>query len=278
MRTRKTPVLHWCRRSHFAVGRRALSVSESLIQLVRAGPLVDVCDRLGVNYSTFCRITGGLGGDGADGPMHGELVSLCRSMYHKLTLQLSQTQTSVHRVVEFVSTSPILVQRGLQLGGQKNKTFADIGSGMGKVLAHVLVTQPRDVLVEGIEIEFNRWFLGTLALRAAHEKGSLDAGRCSMVYGDFSSPMYELSSSIIYAFDTAFPTDDMILFAELFNRSEVATVLISFHAPAAIMFNYGFEVRAIAKLPSLRMHGSQEGKVSVFFLAQRLVSVFSPSV
>ena len=154
-----------------------------------------------------------------------------------------------------------MVEQELQLGGPRVKSFMDVGSGAGKVLAHVLAATNSEVLVRGVEVEVNRYYLGTVALRTAHSAGTIEARRCLVEHADAFGTAIDLSCNIIYAFDQAFPDADMARFANKFNASPAALVLVSYHAPQALAF-FGFDVVPLAKIRELAMHGSNSGKVS----------------
>ena len=163
----------------------------------------------------------------------------------------------MHSIITFLSTNDIMVQMGLQLGGPVCTSFADIGTGLGKVTAHVLAAHKK-VMVEGIEISPNRWYLSVLATRTLHTNG-IDACRCMLKLGDLSATT--IAASVVYSFDIAFPDADMLAYANVFNSSPATRVLVSFYKPSLVVGKFGFDVNPVAVLRGLKMHGSQSGKV-----------------
>jgi len=221
--------------------KRKLIFGRSVVETV-------VKDSVRQVYGIVKKLTGSIGGNGAFGPIYGELTM--GSMQKMINLMKEHT--------EFNSSS----------------RFIDVGSGIGKPNLHV-TQDPGCEFSYGIEIEYSRWLLGLNCL-----KGTLDAAqqqqqnsnvspdarilhRCMFVQGDIRSAKTFDPFTHVYMFSIGFPPTLWCDLSDMWNRS-ASLYLICYHSPRDIIHNYEFEVELLAQMPT-SMHGSKEGHMGYIY-------------
>jgi len=181
--------------------------------------------------------TGRIGGNASGGPIYGEL-----------------TVGSMHKMIH------LMIQH---TGLDKDSTFIDVGSGLGKPNLHV-AADPGVYLSVGIECEKDRYLLGLHNLRgvlgnSTKMKVSDDTDeflRCGYVMGDIMDAKSFSPFSHVYMFSIGFPPPLWLSLVASFNRS-TSPWLICYHGPRQIIEKHGFNVELVVKMPT-SMHGSSE--------------------
>jgi len=181
--------------------------------------------------------TGRIGGNASGGPIYGEL-----------------TVGSMHKMIH------LMVQH---TGLDKDSTFIDVGSGLGKPNLHV-AADPGVYLSVGIECDKDRYLLGLHNLRgvlgnSTKMKMSDDTDdflRCGYVMGDIMDAKSFSPFSHVYMFSIGFPPPLWLSLVASFNKS-TSPWLICYHGPRQIIEKHGFNVELVVQMPT-SMHGSSE--------------------
>jgi len=188
-------------------------------------------------YKEIRAKTGSIGGNASGGPIYGELA--VGSMHKMIHLMVQHT------------------------GLDRDSTFIDVGSGLGKPNLHV-AADPGVYLSVGIECEKDRYFLGLHNLRgvlgnSSKMKVSDDTNeflRCGYVMGDIMDAKSFSPFSHVYMFSIGFPPPLWLSLVASFNRSS-SPWLICYHGPRQIIEKHGFNVELVVQMPT-SMHGSSE--------------------
>jgi len=239
--------------------KRRLAFGRSIVETV-------VKDSVRQVYGIVKKLTGSIGGNGAFGPIYGELTM--GSMQKMINLMKEHT------------------------GFDSSSRFIDVGSGIGKPNLHV-TQDPGVAFSYGIEIEESRWLLGLNCL-----KGMLDAAhaqhlkqtalrdeqriaeeeriqhRCFFAHGDICAANSFDPFTHVYMFSIGFPPRLWEVLAEMWNRSSSSLYLICYHGPKDIIQAYEFDVELVVQIPT-SMHGSKEGHMG--YIYKRTASPEAPT-
>jgi len=234
--------------------KRKLIFGRSVVETV-------VKDSVRQVYTIIRKLTGSIGGNGAFGPIYGEL-----------------TMGSMQKMVNLMKE---------HTGFDSSSRFIDVGSGIGKPNLHV-TQDPGVEFSYGIEIEQSRWLLGLNCLKgvldAAYEQhrkhGSNDGlpeerihHRCIFVLGDIRGARSFDPFTHVYMFSIGFPPALWCVLSDMWNRS-TSQYLICYHGPKDIIGNYEFDVELVTQTPT-SMHGSKEGHMG--YIYRRTATTMAPS-
>lgn len=182
-------------------------------------------------YKCVNKYTGGIGGNGCNGAIYGEL-----------------TLFSMQKVVDLMKEYTNLGEESL---------FLDIGAGLGKPNFHV-AQDPGVKVSYGIELEEIRWKLSMHNLSGIIKDLKTDLSvnlRMLFSSGDVTKLKTFSPFTHIYSCDIGFPPDTFVKMAELFNNTESGEYYVSYQPPRLIMDRYGFNVDFITKA-SVKLTGN----------------------
>lgn len=148
----------------------------------------------------------------------------------------------------------------------QNSFVIDIGSGVGKVVAHLAARYPGLVSI-GVEMHPLRYLLSMISLLANLDNPDTRdaAARCMYMMGDVSKVVQSLHGiTHVYLFDCGFPAKLYHCIARLFNQSS-AMYLVSY-ADKKMFNKFGFDVRLLKEVPNCAMHGSGEQKTAKIYI------------
>lgn len=228
--------------------KRRLAFGRSIVETV-------VKDSVRQVYGIVKKLTGSIGGNGAFGPIYGEL-----------------TMGSMQKMINLMK---------VHTGFDSSSRFIDVGSGIGKPNLHV-TQDPGVEFSYGVEIEESRWLLGLNCLKgmldAAHAQHLEQAAlpekqrvpkeeriqhRCFFAHGDICTANTFDPFTHVYMFSIGFPPKLWEVLAEIWNRSS-SSYLICYHGPKDIIYAYEFDVELVVQTPT-SMHGSKEGHMGYIY-------------
>lgn len=198
-------------------------------------------------YQVF-RKTDGVSGSGAGGAMYGEI-----------------TQGSMQRVVSFLQQ---------YTGLDETSAFLDLGSGLGKPSAHVAMASPGVNVSCGLELLSHCWGLSIVNLANVLKDEELPESRIGFVCGNATNIGSFNPFTHIYAFDRGWHPMDLRKLSKIFNASNTARTLVSYHKPKEIIFDMGFAVRLLGKI-SVQMAGSSQSHTA--FVYERAADALIPA-
>ena len=225
--------------------KRKLIFGRSVVETV-------VKDSVRQVYTIIRKLTGSIGGNGAFGPIYGEL-----------------TMGSMQKMVNLMKE---------HTGFDSSSRFIDVGSGIGKPNLHV-AQDPGVEFSYGIEIEQSRWLLGLNCLKGVldaayeqHRKHGSNGGvpdeerihhQCIFVLGDIRGARSFDPFTHVYMFSIGFPPALWCVLSDMWNRS-TSQYLICYHGPKDIIHSYEFDVELVTQTPT-SMHGSKEGHMGYIY-------------
>ena len=232
--------------------KRRLAFGRSIVDL-------DVPENVRQVYGIIKKLTGSIGGNGAFGPIYGELTM--GSMQKMINLMKQHTEFSA------------------------SSRFIDVGSGIGKPNLHV-TQDPGVEFSFGIEIEESRFVLGLNCLKGVLDAASQQAAgqlqpsdneriryHCIFAHGSICDARSFDPFTHVYMFSIGFPPRLWEVLAEMWNRSASA-YLICYHGPKDIIHSYEFQVELVTQMPT-SMHGSSEGHMGYIYRRTTLAPVES---
>lgn len=196
-------------------------------------------------YKRINKITREIGGNGSVGPIYGELT-------------IGSMQKMVNLMIQYSHLS-------------QESRFIDIGSGVGKPNFHV-AQFPGVSFSCGIEVEFNRWLLGTACLKAVLDEAVKqgDEATGSKILGNtvfLNRDIVEAESfdpfTHVYMFSIGFPPTLWFNLSEKWNSSQ-SSYLICYHGPKDIIHKYAFEVELVIQTTT-SMCVSHEGHMGYIY-------------